>query len=423
MPLSTLNALPSQRNKKNLLVVSFLLAILLFPSLPGGQGGEVHVNLLVLSAFILFFLLRPERFRLSKSDSIIVFFLLALQFFLLISLVIEFFRGEGGVGSIPSAFRPLFMLFTYLGFRALFEKHSPRIILDCFFLFLIFLFSLWLLVEFIYPGFREVVNSVYFDTTRIRGFSFLTVFATTYFAGFFYFMIFMYSLSSFVFGRERRTIWFFGIVASSGMILFSQGKTSYLAAFLGLFLMLFFKVRNFSKLVVVLSFSFCLIVFFVFYDELKIFILSIDYFAMQQLYLILEHRMEFGSVSVRIEQVQFAFQLSLDNLMFGAGLGRGILLESFLATFLYRYGILGTLLYFLLFVYLASLHLKGWSLKSEEEKRFGAFFFSWILLVPVIMISSPMIEMGKNSVFSMMIVAASVSSLGHNRLFSTLDGR
>lgn len=421
MPLYSQHASHLNSNKKSSPTVLFLLGILFFPSLPGDQWGEVHVNILVLSAFVLFFLVHPERFRLNRSDATVATFFLFLQLFLLVSLILEFIRGEAELGSIPSSLRPLFMCFTYLGFRALFEKNRPELILGYFFSTALVLFSLWLLVEFLFPVFRSIVNVIYFDTDRIKGFSFLTVFATTYFSGFFYFMLFMYSLARFVFGSSLRMFWFLGVLVSGVMIFFSQGKTSYLAAVLGSFFIVYFKAGSVGRLLALAFFSFLVLNFVLYYEQIKSVVYNIDYFSMHQLYLILEHGLDFGSMSVRIEQVVFAFQLSIDNLMFGVGMGRGIYLESFLAAFFYRYGVAGTFFYFFLFIYLACLSVKGLGIKESEERMLIVFFFSWLILTPVIMISSPMIEMGKNSVFSMMLVAAAVTTLSRSHFTQLAD--
>jgi hypothetical protein len=115
---------------------------------------------------------------------------------------------------------------------------------------------------------------------------------------------------------------------------------------------------------------------------------------------------EHGSLVVRLFQVVNAINLSMEQGGLGVGLGRGLMLESYLSSFIYRYGLLGFFLYNIFFLMVAAFSLRRYSRAVNwEDKVIFSFGGVWYLLLPISLLSSPMYEMGKGAIFSGAVLA------------------
>src|SRR5690606_28514038 len=270
------------------------------------------------------------------------------------------------------------------------------VILASFFLFVMFLG---------YSYFINYMGSIYFSVDGFKDSAFISVFATTYFAAYFYFIIFLFAVCRLLFYKFDWS-WFLVSMVSVLFIFYSQGKNAYLAVFVSIFLLFFIKGD-----ILVKSFLILLSCIFFYYfvrnvDVIAEVLWSSGVYSLMQASLYLNHGFSFGSVEHRYEQIYFAFEGSLMNNFFGVGLGRDILLESYVSTFVYRYGIIGFVFYFAFFVFLSALAIYYYYKTSVfSYKYYYAFIGIFFVFLHLLMISSPMFEMGKNSIFSIFLVA------------------
>jgi hypothetical protein len=122
--------------------------------------------------------------------------------------------------------------------------------------------------------------------------------------------------------------------------------------------------------------------------------------------LLISHGLEFSNVSVRLDQFFTAVDDSLDNYLLGVGLGRNVYLESYLAAYTHRYGLVGFLIYNVFYVFLAVYSYSMYRKTSSIDKRVVYLFgMLWALNLPLLMLSNPMFEMGKNAIFSIFILS------------------
>lgn len=389
--------------KRNIsLKILYLISILSFPVFGGQGGGEVLANLYVLFMSLLF--VSFKRLVLSQADFYIICFFLILQLLLVPAFLNDITLNIASIADLPSLFRPTFMLFAYLGFRALFSNDEPYRVLKCFCFAAFFVLFVFLCFQIAIPNYVDLIaRAVYFDT-RTRGFVFLSFFGKTYFAAYFYFIILLFFLIQYVIFRTKVAL--LPVVISLMMIFFSQSKTAYFASVLAIVLAVYLTSKPFFKSLVVIILSSIILIFVVYFETFIEVISRSDYFSLKQLSLLFRQGVDSAIIGTRLEQIYQALSYSLENLLLGVGLGRHVYLESFIATFSYRYGLIGLALYVVFFF----LIIKGclfYNKKNLGKKEsvvivYGAVWFSSI---PFIMLSNPMFEMGKNSSFSMFLLS------------------
>jgi hypothetical protein len=169
---------------------------------------------------------------------------------------------------------------------------------------------------------------------------------------------------------------------------------------------LFFHVRYFF--ISLFSYFFLLFLFFNYYGfgVLSEFLLglNIETYNISSLIRLLNNAEGAGSFSVRMEQIDFVLEMSFQRFGFGLGLGRGVLLESWISYLGYRYGIFGLLFYFLLWVYLGfKLILLSFNNYSYVNFEFVSLGF-WFLSQPILLLSGGMNESGFTGMFSSVVL-------------------
>lgn len=388
--------MPFNRNVKISLLLLLALAFPVF----GGALGEQHVLIFILA--VCFVIILAGRLHLTYSMLIVLVFFIFLQCLLVFSWLMDYNNGNVSISDFFSVNRPFGLAVMFAAFCSLLSRKNSERSFD-FFVLLAFLFLLVLFLsrEF----FHDFLSSVYFSAERFKDGAFISVFASTYFASYFYYIIFLFSLCRVFFFRVE-FLWVMVLLVSLTFIFFSQGKNAYLAAVFSIFIVVFLRYSLIFKFFVLIIVSLAIVFFannFLFIVEL---LSGSDYFSLRQASLYLQHGFDFSSVQHRLDQIDFSFQGSVDNNFLGVGLGRDILLESYVSSFIYRYGIFGFVLYFCFFLFLSvlSMFLYG-KTRVFEYRYYYAFIGIFFMNVHVLMISSPMFEMGKNSIFSIFILA------------------
>lgn len=217
-------------------------------------------------------------------------------------------------------------------------------------------------------------------------------FFSSYFAAHFYLLLFSLTLSVSVFNSSFK--WATLAFLCFFMIFLSQSKTGVLSAVVVFIVVAFvrFKVRYF----LMLSILGVLLILMTFK------LVDLDgFYVVDSATKLLEGRS--NSFAVRIEQVVFAFNsVEKYSYILGAGVGRDLYLESWVALYLYRYGFLGIAVYLIFWFYLL---WASWSAfrKVDKGDKFARAFslgvFSWFSIIPLLSLSSSMWDAPKNGFF------------------------
>ncbi|WBE25072.1 hypothetical protein [Denitrificimonas caeni] len=382
----------------------FAFFVLIFPAFGGGLSEQPILFIVVV--FSLAYILISFDF-FSGNVSIPFYFFLLMELFLIIAWSFDIFYGIAGLSDIPSLFRAAGMAFMYLSFFVLFNRNKiiASVFLDYFVVFSFFILCLFFILSMTFSGYPDFVARWYFPQERFKENAFLSVFASTYFAAYFYYIIYAYSMCR-LFFFEVNFKWVCVSLGSMVFVFLSQGKTAYLSVFITFFLILFIRSKMFFKILLLVLLVFSALFFLYYFDYMRELLLRSDFYSLKQLSIILDGGFESVSVSERIEQIIFSINSSLDHYMLSVGLGRGIYLESFAASYIYRYGVLGFSVYCFFYIYIGFKAYRVFNKGVDfNDRLIGAFIFVWVFNLPFLMLSNPMFEMGKNSIFSILLVS------------------
>lgn len=382
---------------KNKMTAVYLLMVLFLPVFHTGES----VVLLFSTCLAFAYIISTGRVVYSVVP---IFFFIALQLLLIVSMWNDASNGLSYISDIPSVLRPISMLVIYMGFFIHILKSRSLVFFEEF-VFLSAIALLFFLIAGMNVSFVKLQAILYYGESRLGNGAFLSVFATTYFAVYFYYILYAYSLSRIsVIGLSVK--WVCVLLLSLIYIFLSQGKSGYIAVIFTPFVILFvrhkWRVRFIITFIAIVLICVCVS----YLESLSKYMLDSKFYSLRQAGQYMKYGTQFDAAGIRLEQIASSFQGSLSNYMMGIGLGRGVYLESYIATFLYRYGIVGLVLYssfFMLCAYYA------WDCYAKEEKRsvkvVYLFVLIWFVNLPVLMLSSPMFEMGKNAIFSMLVLA------------------
>ena len=331
---------------------------------------------------------------------------MSLQVLLIGSLIIESASSSFNFGSFLSFLRPLMLLLTSLAAIKMVQSSDffvKRVIYIVATLSIIYVICEIFFIEY----FSSIIFFLYKRDFRVElinsGVSF---FGTTYYAGYSFLVMFYFSIINYEL-YDKTLKGKMAVFSFSVLVLFSQSKTMLFALIISLFIYFVYKQRGFIMKFLFIIFPFLVVsTFIIFLDEISSFLLSTDIISFKSLATLLTNREESGTLNTRLEQVVFAWNSSLNNFaIFGSGLGRDESLESLPAVFIYRYGILGLLIFilFVIWIILSSLIVL---IKSApyKSKVYALVVFMWSLTLPLTQLSGVMIEMSKMSFFSALML-------------------
>ena len=209
---------------------------------------------------------------------------------------------------------------------------------------LLFFFSVGI-IEVLFFDKIFAVRSFYVRTDGLYFFKPINFWYTTYFSGFMYLFFSLVCMENFTKRNSTLSIilsFFFIFLA-----IFTQSRIIFLISALFLFVcfLVASKRRPSSVLTVVICCSVAAINFLDL-DELFKFFSYLAYGLENYIWKFSENYTGSNSLGARVAQIQFSLQYN-NILLFGAGIGKGYneYLESLYALYLYRYGLLGLLLY------------------------------------------------------------------------------
>lgn len=388
----------------------FFSLVFFFPLLPPVfENSQIHINFVILGlslAYILISFYGSFTFEIEVKgvSLVIIFYYLLCQMLLVPSLIMDFINGTAGISSVFSFFRPLLLCINFLCLYNLVKCINADKLIN-FLKILVIVSFVYVVCELFFIEYFESVIHILFKRewrTNLVGVS-TTFFGTTYYSGFVFYSIFVLLFSYTLKFRSISNI--SCSLLALLLIIFSQSKSIILSAVISILLL--FLIHS-KKL-----FLLTLIVFSIIF---AILVINIDYIfsilAQYNLTIVKQIKVLFFAVeqsetlNARTGQIAVTLiNIAETSGIFGLGLSPSESLESWVALFLYRYGVLGVPL-FLVFCFMLSLYsLKVMKNESSEFSFVGLAALMWLITLPLTQMSSAMIELGKTSYVTAFILA------------------
>jgi len=413
---------------KNFVLRNMFLFLFLFVMLvPGFRnadegGGGVEVLAILIFIFLSLLVLGFYKFPFSSLKGPFIF---AVFFQILLAVVALINReGDSGLGYLFLAVRPLFLFTIAFLFFLYFVnfKDPDGAVVSCL-LLLTLLMAFWNFLQLINFGWFDEVNKLLY---KREGFvwerTYISFFVTTYFAGYISYVIccVFFSLSV----VRKNSLYVVAFLISSVCLVMAQSKAMYVSLMIMPFLVLFFSANKiplkvFIVLLLMISFLFVL----AFKADILAFIAGYNEFIIaNSAHRLLADPESSMTLNYRLEQVFLAFSLMAENItLIGSGLGRELYLESWVAAYVYRYGLYGLFGFFVISCYVFYINIGLYKMllsKGYKDKTAGLVLgvAVWGVTLPITQISSPMIDTGKTAFISMMLIG--FTFYNHYRLMS-----
>lgn len=381
-------------------MMAVLMLIILLPNYIFGFNIGALNNLLISSCAALYIFVRAK-----IPSAFPIFFIVGFYGLLQILLFMSGFLDYGGDTSAlsPALLRPIMLMVVVLAIVA-HMLNKVELISEQFQQFcrwLIFLSTTFVLLYVFFPVFSKLHTSFYLLPEKVVLLkSAVGFFATTYFAAFSYLLCFIVVYQVFIDKPSLKDA--IAIVMVSGLILFSFSKTALLCwAVLALLMPVIHSKRGWVRLFVIfllILLSICTVYFlYPMFENLRVLISARE--------MIEGAGGGSNSLGERAAQIDEAVYKSMENWGLGAGLAEGILTESFIANFVYRYGLIGLFIYVMFWI-LVGIWAKG-SLKvlSGSSAVLMKSLIWWQICLPIVSLSNPVLEMGKGAILNSMVIA------------------
>lgn len=398
-------------------LVSFFLNFIL-PIFPSYTNGMMY-HVLLVSLFPVFFLVFC--FKMKETDFILsIFFLL----FFLIATVIPIFKSNGNLIDAFSGLKIIyFWLYFAMGYVYGYTINlSNRKIKKLYFTVLV----ISLLISVIELYIPQVSYFLYkresFDLLSDK---LTSLFNTTYHYGFFLFFGFclyvskLFSLLDCKFDTGFRdfTVNGFIVLVIFVLIFLTQSRIFILVALMLLFLKIsFVLLQRFFDLRVVLSVTILVVLissaFFNFFSEIE----ERFSYVVNGISYLFSGGVDFsgggtGSFNTRVNQILFAWDAISSNIFFGAGVGKDLYLETVYAYLIYKYGLIGLFLFFIMtFIFISFSKLSELSTDEFDDKYFYNGLFWFFSLSPVYFLSGPLFEVPKLSMYFFCLAGVAIGS-------------
>jgi hypothetical protein len=387
-------------------IFTFLFFFLYFFPTFGLEFGGIFINLV---AFIIAFIYIQLKKRNSSffSSYFISFIFISLSVLLIVSGIYDALVGRFELSAIFSLIRPL-LIWTIVTASFVFWMKAGNILvkwnklIDVMFYVVVLVTSL----ELLFPATESMFNYFYGPrNSKLSG-----PLGTSYFFGYITFFLSIHFLFLF---RSKKTKKIFIKLITSSVIVFLADSKPPLVLLAFILPVLFFPTINFFKIT---SIYITVAVVFFYQNGLQMITeiltgLNIDSYNISSLIRLLNDAEGAGTYSVRQEQIDFALSQSAENYGFGVGLGRGMLLESWISYYGYRYGIIGLFFYMLLWIYLfLRLIIKSFGSGPHFKAIFIGLGF-WFVSHPILLLSGGMNESGFTGLFSSIVLGFAIALL------------
>lgn len=373
-------------------------------------SSQVHINFIILALSV--FILVISRFGRLGEAWIYYLLLIVFQVSLVLSIIL-YNSDELLISYWPSIFRPFLLAVTFTAIyfymqNGWFSYSDISKVL----IFFTYISSFYFIMEIVLLDYFDfiVYNFYKREYKDVIRYVFSSFFGTSYYSGFVYFSI-MAILLPFA-SKYKKFHVVFSVFLCVFFIIAAQSKTMIAAMFAYLFFYIYLASSHATKLLTLTLLMTALFFIFVFYNEIK----NIIYHASEvyklksisSLKKLMLNPNESGTLTTRVEQIKSVYE----NLtLLGYGTGKGVDLESWLAKYMYRYGLIGVIFFLLFHIYMAFRLLFIFFKNKESEVCLEAYislsFSIWFALIPITQISSAMIDGSKMMWIYMFILSFS----------------
>lgn len=391
----------------------FMISSVLMPLFPSLLNrSQMHINIYMAALSVLSLFLFRFNFRNLNFFKILVFYF-SLQVLLILSYLFGI-ETPAGLSDVMSLVRPflLFLLTSAFYVLSVNEPGGFYIRASKIFSFLVVLSFVVGVIEIVRPPF--LIDLVFFifkisDKVDIMNSS-VGFFALPYYNSFFY----ISSLIIILFVSLHTKFTFYSIVSLFCGVLgvvFTQSKTGVLALLVILFFSLYLKFNKFYRNLFFIFFTLSFLILLQFLGDILIY-LNNNYSGnlIRTSFNIYHNQQDTNTLGVRILQIFDSLGLILgNNIFWGLGLGKEVLLESWLSTSLYRYGIFGTLLLFTLPFCIILKHFLKVNYKVNKlngaKKDFLIYIFPvWLISCFITQLSALMVEVSKGALIGSLMI-------------------
>jgi hypothetical protein len=367
----------------------------------------MHVNVISVGLAFVLIIIFNQKVYLDKFITIIFYFS-SLQLLLFFSWIKDSQIISAEIGDIFSVLRPSLLLIIIIFFYVyLFPLTYEKLIIikNTIVLQLIIIF-VYVIFEVHLPAFAVISDFLYKRGKDVLAEAGISFFSITYYAGYIYYLFLLFLGSFLLHGIISKEKGLFLVLFSLLLIFYSNSKTYYFLGIISIPMLLIFKNGVKYVFYLFLLSVGVLSILFLFLDDSILYLLYNFNKTTKSAMIIISNPYSAYSFMERWRQINDAFTGSFQNYGFGLGLGKGLELESWLANFCYRYGLIGLFLYIILFIYLYILSRKLYILTNDNlEKSFLAAIGIWAFTLPISLLSGPMIEISKMAVFSAFMIA------------------
>ncbi len=393
------------------LYLSFLLTLAVFlPQIPPLFGrSEIHINLILTFCTIMTLLIFKVRLKINELLLLIIYY----SIFQLLLLISYFFGSDefGGFSDIMSLYRPIMLFFLSLGLLNLLDniELSYFTIIRTIKKLMIVIFLYSLSEVFFFSKISPLIHMVYRleDKSNIDGVA-VSFFTLPYYASYILSIFLLFFISNFKINKNINSLIYILICILS--IVLTQSKMGIAVAFVSFFVYLYLSASITRKIFIILIFSlFILFNWFYLLEIVKFLKNEIGGNFANTTYLILIGSEHAGNLLARQEQLINTYNtIYSHNILIGAGLGKGLTLETWMASILYRYGFIGLIFFISFFLYVFfKINTKLQQLKKiniikrEVLKVVGI----WAIMIFLTQLSGLMMEYSKAALYSGLMFA------------------
>lgn len=411
-------------NKQSFYKLLFFTSLLL-PQLPPIFGrSEFHINIYVF-AFSVFILFRYPIINSSRSVIPLCYFLF-FQFMLICSywLGVEDF---GGMSDIPSYYRPIMLMVITFAFLSLMDDYESiyesTLHIIRMLVLLIFIYSV--LEVFAFNVFSSLFHAFYRleNKGNIDGVA-VSFFTLPYYSAYILNTFFIFLLSSHNKEKKFKSLIFVLLCISS--IFLTQSKMGIALCFAVLFIFYFMQSKIISKVII-------LAMFFVFITASYIYLYDFVSFMKNEygghlfttLYVMMANTEQSGNLMERVNDIYNTYKLIENNNYFvGVGLGKGVTIEIWIASLMYRYGVPGLVFFIVTYLFIG---LYSWYLSLKESDFYRSELLKicsiWALTLFISQLSGFMMEVSKCAVISCFMLALVTFSLNRSKSHNMISER
>ncbi|MEJ2045172.1 MAG: hypothetical protein P8X74_08365 [Reinekea sp.] len=383
----------------------FFLLVVLFPLFPAKfNASQVHINILVLAGLVLPAIFIGRSNLVGLGLWVTMYFILC-QIALLPALFFDFSKGGIGSVSFTSFFRPTMLFVSVVGCTVLLRNVDTGKLCDLI-AYIVFGAAVYAVLEVFFLDLDRVSSIVFGLYKREYRTNLLevstTFFATTYYSAFVFFTFLVLLYSRFL--QTLQVRYCIASLLAILLIFLSQSKAIIFCTIVSVWLLGLISQRKvffYLSIFFLLTIPVLLINLRVILDMLSIFDLRI----VKDVKLLLLSANESETLNIRLDQIANVIESALLNNGFGVGLIPELSLESWVAVFVFRYGIFG-LVFFLGLVSVLSFYcLITIRAGNNQNVWLAKAGLVWSMLLPLSQLSSAMIEYGKTAFVANFMIA------------------